>query len=389
MINFLSKKIIQKITAILISIALLFSIGGGVLLYPKPAEALVPVIDAPHIAETIMNFLREELRVKLKELTHQALQIALQQILSMMTNDIVNWIQGGGEPRFITDWQGFLRDAADNAGGAFVDQYLGVGNFCPSFDVDIKIALQSTPTFQEQVKCPLSEIGVNAEDFYDDFDQGGWDAWFALNQPGGNFYSGFLIAYEEKLAREIEAREMAEAEAIANRGFLSDKVCTEGYMVDGSGQIIGSCNNRTSCDVIKDQVGFACEKATTIMPGSAISDVAGRTIDREVDLLTQQIADLTDSMGVFGPYITAIGNALINRVMDEGLSFVSSIGPTIGSPDTPLPPGSPAPSAQEAPDYDQLVDDELDRLINRYRNFDPSLPGPGDFSLPSPGDFSL
>jgi len=390
MINLLPKKILQKAVAVLISIAILFSIGGGVLLYPKPAQALFGigdiVFDPTMLAKTIENFIREEIRTKLSQLTKQALQIALNQILSMMTNDIVEWIQGDGEPRFITNWQDFLKDAADNAGGTFVDQYLGVGNFCSSFDMDIKMALQSVPTFQEEVKCPISEIGANADDFYNDFDQGGWNAWLAVSQPTGNFYGSLMIARDEMIAREIEAKEAAEAEAIANRGFTSDKVCTEGYIISVMGQITGSCNNGTSCDAIKNQPGFTCTKETTITPGSAISDVAGRTIDREAELLTQQIANLTGEMGVFGPYIIAIGNALYNRVINEGLSLVSSIGPTGDSPDTPLPPGSSTPPAQDAPDYGQLTDDEINRLIDRY--IDPDTTPP-DFNPPDSIDFEF
>src|SRR3990167_2358178 len=58
-----------------------------------------------------------------------ALETLKKQLLDMMVDQIVNWIQGGGDPKFITDWSGFFKDAADQAGGKFI-QKLGLASLC-------------------------------------------------------------------------------------------------------------------------------------------------------------------------------------------------------------------------------------------------------------------
>jgi len=94
------------------------------------------------------------------------LNILLHQLLAMITNDIVNWIENGKTPRFMSEGIGsYLKDAADNATGNFIDQYLGAGWLCEEFDLDIKLALLDVPTFETQAKCSLSDIVDNVSDF--------------------------------------------------------------------------------------------------------------------------------------------------------------------------------------------------------------------------------
>ncbi|MDD2730788.1 MAG: hypothetical protein PHW33_01545, partial [Candidatus Portnoybacteria bacterium] len=69
-----------------------------------------------------------------------AWQTLKKQLMNMMVDDIVNWINGGGEPRFVSDWGSFLSDAADQAGGQFIDQ-LSLGFLCENLAPTIKIAL--------------------------------------------------------------------------------------------------------------------------------------------------------------------------------------------------------------------------------------------------------
>jgi len=369
-----------SLSAVLV-ITTIFLAGGWILFYPKPAQATLPTIDVAAIAravfDSIMFVLKwvwekiqaaynaaanwitagikawEKSESILAKAAYIAAQIALHTLLNMLTNDIIKWIQDGGEPRFISNWEGFLKSAGNKAGGLFVDKYLGAGWLCEPFDIAIKIPLLKVPTFDERVRCTLEDMGINIRMFLDDFEEGGWAGWIELTKPQGNFYGGYLIAQTEKINREQAAKDAAGQEGGAGRGFLSVKVCVKGYTEDyDTGETDETCSGSGDCGDLEDSVEddinylFVCEKEEVSTPASVLSDVTSRAIDRPMESLSRQVADLTDSMGSYAPYIIAISNALINRVIEEGLAEVQRIGPTEEEPDIPLPTGTPVEPMQ-------------------------------------------
>ena len=90
------------------------------------------------------------------------------QLLNMIVDQIVTWIQGGGNPKFITDWPGFFRDAVDAAGGNFLKQ-LGLGLFCSPYNLTLRAAFIPIPKFSDKSACTLSQIGVNIDNFLNNF----------------------------------------------------------------------------------------------------------------------------------------------------------------------------------------------------------------------------
>jgi hypothetical protein len=152
----------ESLAAVLL-MTMIFSAGGWTLFYPKPAQAvfadyiggpaniIANIRDAAKWAwekiQAAYAYAADQIQVAytwwqksetlLARVTRVAAQIALNTVLSMLTNDLIKWIQGEGEPRFISDWRGFLSEAGDKAGGLFVDKYLGAGWLCEPFDVDI------------------------------------------------------------------------------------------------------------------------------------------------------------------------------------------------------------------------------------------------------------
>ncbi len=366
--------------ALVLIILTLFSAGGWVLLYPKPAQAVfADTIGGPaNITANIRDALKwawEKTRDAIKWAAEQiktaytiwqksdsllarasrvAAQIALHTVLKMMTNEIITWIQGGGEPRFISDWKGFLEGAGNKAGGLFVDKYLGAGYLCEPFDMNIKFALQDVPTFETKVRCTLEEMGINIKNFHNDLAYGGWTGWLELTKPQNHFSGGYLIAQNEKTEREAKSKEAADKEALVGRGFLSVKACIKGSAEDSmSGATYDTCSSKDSCADLKDLAkaagdDFICAKEIAVTPGSLLSDITSRAMDRDLDTLSRQVADLTDSLGSFAPYVIAISNALINKVIQKGFAAVTTSGPTVDNPDEPLPDGTGIPEANDA-----------------------------------------
>ncbi len=365
-----NKPLKENIVGLLI-ISMLFTGGVWAFFQPKPVQAITVVEVASVPAQTIQDFAKW-LWEKAAEAYHSAaswisaridawklsdtflkraavaaLDIVLRMVLAMITNEIIKWIQGGGEPRFINDWKGFLKDIADKAGGIFVDKYLGMGFLCEGFDIDIKIALLDVPKFDDRVKCTISDIVDNISDFSNDFSKGSWKGWITLTEPRNNFYGGYLMAREEKLMIEEEAREAAALEAQAGKGFWSPRVCVKGYV----GETGETCSGKDDCDGLKGETSFVCENDVSTTPGATISDITSKAVTQELTILENQIGDLADSTGPYlKPYITAIANALVNRALKEGLSFVQGLGPDADNPNRPLPGGTTVGDVDTTPE---------------------------------------
>jgi len=172
----------QQLIALLLSGAVLINLMAPFLFFsaiPR-AHAAVPTYEtnpvvvgsvAKETAQTLlewaMRFVRENLRKRL---------------LDMMVDQIIQWIQGGGKPQFVTDWQGFLGDAANIAAGDFL-QEIGAGFLCDPFNLQVQIALYPVPKFTDQITCTLDQVVDNIENFYDDFRNGGWIAGNARTLP--------------------------------------------------------------------------------------------------------------------------------------------------------------------------------------------------------------
>ncbi|KKT17028.1 MAG: hypothetical protein UV99_C0002G0028 [Parcubacteria group bacterium GW2011_GWC1_43_61] len=142
-----------------------------------------------------------------------AVETLKRQILNMMVDQIVNWIQGGGEPKFITDWPAFFREAVDQAGGKFLQQ-MGLSQLCSPFKALLSAGFIPIPTFTTRTSCTLTQVGVNLEAFLKSFENGGWIAWNEMIlKPQNNVYGAYIMAWDQY---EIE-KSAAEKSAAADR----------------------------------------------------------------------------------------------------------------------------------------------------------------------------
>jgi hypothetical protein len=354
---FLKNSFPRKTIASLIIICLIGVITGPILFYPKTAkaaDAVVVVASGPQSKGNFISWLKrisdkifqagnlgqlivavaEKVWDNAQKLAEWAsgtiLNLLLHQILAQLTNDIVNWIQGGGEPRFMSEgFGGFLSRAVDNAVGNFVDNYLGMGWLCEPFDVDIKIALLDVPTFEEKARCTLSDIVDNIENFAEDFSQGGWRAWIELGKPQNNFYGAVLLAQQEKDRVASETQREVETEAQMGGGFLSARDCV---WRDQAGKIIQRQKNvrgipplPEACKGSDPSVVRPCAlQCETLTPAVTIQNTANKAISNYFDKINAQIAGATAKTGPFQIYVQTIINALINRVITEGVGLLKA-----------------------------------------------------------------
>ena len=174
-------------------------------------------------------------------------------VIHTMTQEVVRWIQTGrnGKPLFVTNWKDFLKKVGDEAGGRFIDE-IGLDGLCQPFAPRIELLLRAGGDFKTRAQCTITKVVSNIENFYADFRNGGWDAWFNITLvPQNNLYGAYYLSLEEKLKRESEAIYGAQNEALASGGVLGVRQCDE----DINGNIIeSSCSIKTPGHVVASQL---------------------------------------------------------------------------------------------------------------------------------------
>ena len=77
-------------------------------IFHRPAKAIFGigdvVIDPTHIAATVGGWAKEAWRWVKDNLVKVLLANLKKRLLDKLVDETVKWIQGGGNPRFVTDW---------------------------------------------------------------------------------------------------------------------------------------------------------------------------------------------------------------------------------------------------------------------------------------------
>jgi hypothetical protein len=165
-----------------------------------------------------------------------AIAMAMAQVMvDNIVQSTVRWANNGfdGNPAYVNDPAQFFTDVADGAFGEFV-MGSDLEFMCSPFKDVVRVSLRNQyyqPTGGGETgpfQCTFSEIAGNLDDFYESFNQGGWDGWFSATQDSrNNPYGSYLSAQIElnhRLASEVGLKK---DEFNINQGFLSLKSCAE------------------------------------------------------------------------------------------------------------------------------------------------------------------
>lgn len=236
-----------------------------------------------------------------------SLELLKKRLLDMVVDQTVNWIQGNGEPLFITDWQLFFAQSANIASADLIRE-LGLGALCRPFGVQLQLAVMQPPRFSRAVSCTLDKIVGNALNFYEDFRSGGFIAYREIWQPQNNFYGAVMMALEEKESRVASALYASTQEALAGNGILGTKRCYPkpgAFVVDGV---------PFEVQAKKNPWDFYCFITT---PGSQVGALVAKAIGSDIDYIINS-QDLA-------AYVAAISDALINRLVREGVNGLRGV----------------------------------------------------------------
>lgn len=295
-------------------------LGGGILA-PQRAHA-IPVFDAALIAiqtsATVTNVANWATQVAewVKEELFKALR---DQIVKAMVNEInkqtVAWIQGSGSPKFVSDWQGFLKDSVMEGVNQTISQSQ-LADLCTPFAFQLRIAMiPETRPVSQKAKCSISDIVANVEDFYQNFENGGWLAYGASIKPENNLYMQLVMFDDDMKARSTLSEEKRTQEAAAGSGFLSVSTCLEDNQQELYDQCVADMSQEggdpNDCYEYAAQAK-ECTKEKVQTPGDAVAESVG-------NLVTSENIYISGVQSI----ISAAINAAINRMMSEGLALMS------------------------------------------------------------------
>lgn len=248
-----------------------------------------------------------------------ALQVAINALINELQNEVVNWIAGNGNPRFITDWNGFLNGVANKAAGQAIS--ILVPQACSGFGPLLKVALLPVPYADTNVRCTLNQVISNTNTFFNSFQNGTWyqtwTAYGALIQPTGNFFGQVIVDSDIVAMKAMSAQQAANSQAVASKGFLSVTKCV--HYDESSGTPI-------------------CDQEVNTTPGAVVAESLSKSLDWTPNSII--------NAKTFEGFVGAIVNASINRVIKEGLSsLTASTNPGPQSYSNALPPGIASPTA--------------------------------------------
>ncbi len=310
----------NKKFAVLVFIALILF-----LIFPKPALAIYVSFETNPLVWLYNMLIASQSSVTAGATTAQTAQTYLEwafkllkealkrQLLNMIVDRIVEWIQGRGEPKFITDWPGFFRDAVDQAGGKFIKQ-IGLSQLCSVFGLRLSGAFIPIPQFTTRTSCTMRQAGVNIDAFLQNFNtqNGGWTAWQEMVlRPQNNIYGAYVLAWDQYEIEKSAAAKAAAAEAQAGKGFLSVKRCLETDQA-ALGSCLNDCGSLTTCAATCQQT--SCKKWETVTPGAVVGDLAAKAVGSDIDY----IVNAED----FAAYVSAITNAILTRMFTEGVGLL-------------------------------------------------------------------
>jgi hypothetical protein len=247
----------------------------------------------------------------------------LYKLLAMVSNDIIKWINGGQQAQFVTNWRQYLEGAAiQNGLNPIVDQYLGRGLMCPSYDAAVKQIFSAPlglPTFGQSIACP-TQSSTNE-----------WDNWLNRIQPSGNFYGSYLQTLDRTLMDEEKARRDAEDEALSGNGYIGSKECKQWRIENLKDGSISMINGKSAGTLSADQKA-TCVNNQIITPPSLSQSLTAQTLGSGPQLLQQQIGAMTPFLSLAGinmaPFLTSLFSSLIHKLIGNGLSNLTGVGTT-------------------------------------------------------------
>lgn len=275
---------------------------------------------------------------------------AAQTLLRKVTQATVNWINTGfkGSPAFVQNPGRFFESIADEELMSLTAQIQIVSPFGKDIARNLITSLQANFSMYAQYSLDKVIGSAQAQQFQADFAVGGWDGWLAMTQLPQNNQIGATIITGDELSRRLAGYQTSKIQDIKtdlqnNFGFLSLKVCVEpsdyeeppadwnksedmiiaGLPTPDASNNTGSYEpfdgasyNQADINAAKERLRkYTCTYEETRTPGGVLS----HQLNSALDIPTNSLINSED----LDASLTAIFDALLNQMMQKGLSSLA------------------------------------------------------------------
>ena len=153
--------------------------------------------------------------------------IAIQTLLKAMTNQILGWIQGR-DSGFVQNLQAEALRGVDAEAGNLLNKISTI-NLCGNIGAFLKLSIGApNASFRQRMQCSVTGIVGNFQNFYDNFANGGWPAFFSISlEPQNNAYGAYLLALNEQAQLQSGRQEAVHQRLSEGKGFLGFDVPRE------------------------------------------------------------------------------------------------------------------------------------------------------------------
>ena len=153
-----------------------------------------------------------------------------QKMLEQLTNNTVQWIQGGfhGSPSFSVNTHEIFLDLADMVAGDLARSIRGIAtcdfrvNFKNDLANEVELSTKREYKFNRSVECPFPEtFQVNSSDFYNGINKWSWEGLEYALQESGNPFGVAILTGDELALRSAEKKEVRKQELSWSSGFTN------------------------------------------------------------------------------------------------------------------------------------------------------------------------
>lgn len=153
-----------------------------------------------------------------------------QKMLEQLTNNTVQWIQGGfhGSPSFSVNTHEIFLDLADMVAGDLARDLRGLAtcdfrvNYKNDLANQVELSAKREYKFNSSVECPFPEtFDLNSSDFYNGINKWSWEGIEYALQENGNPFGVALLTGNELALRSAEKEEVRKQELSWSSGFTN------------------------------------------------------------------------------------------------------------------------------------------------------------------------
>ncbi len=195
-----------------------------------------------------------------------ALQIAKNSIIALMQREVLTAIQGSGAPEFVTNWGETLVNAYQQSALSALDSAVSCVNsaFAPQIQLTLGAFYKPDNNFQcvDSFQAALGDY--SAQEFYNNFNDGGFLAYGASMLPSGNYYGGLYGTAQEVAAAAQIGEQATQDKTTSAGGFTGSEICADGSNPNGTHLVCTDSQGLQESPI-----------ATSLSPGAPLSCPAG------------------------------------------------------------------------------------------------------------------